>query len=129
MKQRQRLPAWPATAYELAVEAIASGIELSSSEDGRLKLRGRNAEVERLSSQLRERREEIIALLTGRSEPAEVTRIASGPYQGFWTALRRTGPDPVRGGSCIREARISKKETNRTMNSRTSNRLVSGDQS
>ena len=113
MRERQRLPGWPGTAYELAVEAIASGIELSLGDDGRLKLRGPNAEVERLSSQLRERREEIIALLTGRSEPAEVTRIASGPYEGFCMAVHRTGPDPVRGGTCIREARISKKETKR----------------
>ena len=109
MTGRAGLPrGWPATAFELAVEAIARRIDLSVGDGGRLNVRGPRAEVDRLSNHLRDRREEIIALLKARSHEAE--RITAGPYEGFWAAKGRAGPDPLRGGLCMRrlggEARV-----------------------
>lgn len=99
-------PDWPATPFEVAVEAVARGLDLSLGEDGRLRVRGPRREVDRLSDRLRDRREEIAALLA--SGPPEVERIADGPYKGFWMAKDRAGPDPVRGGLCKRDVRAAR---------------------
>ena len=100
-------PPWPATAFEIAAEAVARGATLVVTPDRRLSVNG-PAEVEELRPLLRERRDEIVALLESHSRPIEVEALESGPYRGFLMATNRVGPDPVRAGYCLQLARVAR---------------------